>query len=88
MGSASVEGEASDCLRFLPADDAARNIVGKRRAGGAMGSPGGDNYVRASRYDPLCAIAPLVDYHPGLRVRLRRFDIMFERKFPFRQGDY
>ena len=29
MGSASVEEEASACLRFLPADDAARNIVGK-----------------------------------------------------------
>ena len=30
MGSTSVEEEAADCLRFLPADDAARNMSARR----------------------------------------------------------
>jgi len=38
MGSTSVEEEASDCLRFLPADEAARNIASAEGARVAMGS--------------------------------------------------
>ena len=37
----------------------------------AGASPGGDNYVRASRYGAIRSATPFVDYHPGLRLGAR-----------------